>query len=517
MNLLYYREGFASNSSSLHSTWHVEDSSKIEDEIQDTNFGWDHFVCASRLGIQKYLAAQLLVNIRGRIPDEAIIGLIRTLYPKIKPSEIKEMDVDHQSIWMLPRDFYSKNDVFPSLKFLKDLEKYLVRSNAVIIGGNDNEDAVDPRIILGVDNVRPDNLLSETIHEYAFSDDTVCVKDGKVWKIFDRFNGRKLRFSFVDNVSYKKSSSPELIDLIISNRCSHNCPYCYRGCTSDKNEASIDLVKNTIRKILYGNPVFEIAIGGGNIVEYSKLFELCEFIKEYDKNPYGISTVFNTTINFRDFKPENALKISEIFNTFCGIAVSVSNDNEIEKVFDFIISNNVHVGRNSLSFQMIPELMKYDDLVSVLKTREQYHRSYKITFLGFKHTGRGKADQYSAAEFESNKEEFRKFLKYIRKRINDDDSWFMEWEFPKTFGIDTELIHNFPEIKETQASWMYTEEEGKFSCCIDLVDRYILPSSYTEYKDEYKVPKINKRFYGNESDEIANNVQIFLDKIYPKF
>ena len=428
------------------------------------------------------------------------------------------MDVDHQSMWILPRDFYSKNDIFPSLKFLKDLEKYLVRSNAVIIGGNDNGDEIDPRQILGVENVRPDNLLSETIHEYAFSDDSVCVKDGKVWKIFDRFNGRKLRFSFVDNVSYKKSSSPELIDLIISNKCSHNCPYCYRGCTSEKKEAPVDLVKNTIRKILYENPVFEIAIGGGNIVEYSSLFKLCNFIRDYDGNPYGISTVFNTTINFRDFKPENASKISMIFNTFRGVAISVSNEKEIDIVHEFLLANSIKVGRHSLSFQMIPELMKYDDLVEVLENQVSNKYSYRVTFLGFKHTGRGKSSQYSAAEFESNKEEFRKFLKHIRKRIDDDPTgWYMELEFPKTFGIDTELIHNFPEIKETQASWMYTEEEGKFSCCIDLVDGYILPSSYTEYKDEYKVPKINKRYYGSENDEMASNVELFLDKIYPKF
>lgn len=522
MNILYYREGFASNSSSLHSTWHVEDASKIADSIQDLNFGWDTFICASRLGIQKYLAAQIVANIRNRIPEEALMGLIRILYPKIKPSEIKELDVDHQSIWVLPRDFYSQNSIFPSIKFIKDLEKYLVKTNAVIIGGNDNDtdDSRNAKEILGVD-VRPDNLLHETIHEYSFSDDAVCVKDGEVWKLFDRYNGRKLRFSFVGSAQYKKSSTPELIDLIISNKCSHSCPYCYRGCTSEKKEAPVELVTDTIRRILYDFPVFEIAIGGGNIVEYEKLFKLCEFIREYDDSRNGIGTVFNTTINFKDFKIENLPRLIEIFNSFHGIAVSVSNNKEIDLVFDFIDANNIRVKRNSLSFQMIPELMKYDDFIEILNAHRDSNKrfGYKVTFLGFKHTGRGKSEQYSAAEFESNKEEFRKFLKHIRKELGNPHSWYMEMEFPRTFGIDTELIHNFPEIKETQASWMYTEEEGKFSCCIDLVDGYILPSSYTEYKDEYKVPEWEEQYSGlrTENDRKSKNVKKFLGKIYPKF
>ena len=105
----------------------------------------------------------------------------------------------------------------------------------------------------------------------------------------------------------------------------------------------------------------------------------------------------------------------------------------------------------------------------------------------------------------------------IRKRINDNEDWYMMHDFPKSFGIDTELIHNFPELKETQASWMYTENEGKFSCCIDLVDGYILPSSYTEYKKEYKIPELNERFYGSENDRKASRVETFLGERYPKF
>ncbi len=513
MNLLYYRVGFASNSSSLHSTWHVDDASRIRDIIIDgTDFGWESFVCASKLEIEKYLAAQIKVNIEQRVPEEVVVGLIRQLFPKIKPSEIKEMNVDHQSIWGFPKDFHSRNDIFPSFKFIKDLKKYLTTTNIVIVGGNDNEENPDIRSILGVENPYRDSIISETIGPYGFSmNNAVCVKDGPVWKLFDREAGKKMRFSFVNGVTYEKSSEPELIDLIISNKCSHSCPYCYRGCDKNQKEAPLDRIRGILWKILEYNNVFEIAIGGGNILEYDSFYELCNFINEQSKY---YKTVFNTTINWKDFTKENVSKIIKVFSTFRGIAVSVSNAEEIKHVLDYIKENRIGVKRGKLSFQCIPELMTYKEIKEISDQRNNSSMSYNVTFLGFKHTGRGISPQYSAAEFEKNKDEFRKFIQDIRTMDIDE---LTSWYAPKMFGIDTELIHNFPELKESQALWMYDEHEGKFSCCIDLVDNYVLPSSYSEYKDEYRVPQINnKKRYGIEN-YIAENVHEFLNKIYPKF
>lgn len=514
MNLLYYRVGFASNSSSLHSTWHVEDASKIRDIIIDgANFGWDFFVCASKLEIEKYLAAQIKVNIEDRVPEEVIVGLIRQLFPKIKPSDIEDMNIDHQSIWGFPKDLHSKNDIFPSIKFIRDLKKYLIKTNTVIVGGNDNEESVDVKSILGVDNIYRDTIIPETIgSSFGFvKNESVCVKDGPVWKVFDRENGKKMRFSFVNGVSYEKSSDPELIDLIITNKCSHGCPYCYRGCNIEQKEAPLDRIQNVLWKLLEYNDIFEIAIGGGNILEYSLFYDLCDLIKSQSKQ---YRTVFNTTINCKDFKDENIGKIVELFSTFRGIAVSISNAEEIEHVIKYLKENHIVIRRGKLSFQCIPELMTYKEIKKISDQRNNSRISYNITFLGFKHTGRGISPQYSAAEFEKNKDEFRKFIQDIKSMDPDElDAWYA----PRMFGIDTELIHNFPELKESQASWMYDEYEGKFSCCIDLVDNYVLPSSYSEYKDEYKVPPATKSVYGNLEIDISRNVHNFLEEIYPKF
>ena len=514
MNLLYYRIGFASNSSSLHSTWHVGDASQIREHIEDTDFGWDHFVCSTELGIEKYLAAQLKMNLYS-VPDIVVYGLIKHLFPRIKVSEIKEMNVDHQSTWSFPMDFHSHDDIFPSFKFIKDLKKYLLKTNAIIIGGNDNESMPDIRSIINYENPQPDEIINATINNYRFNmRNSVCVKDGQVWKIFDRNNGKKMRFSFVDNVEYTKSSEPELIDLIITNKCSHGCPYCYRGCTSEKKEAPLKRIQRFLYSLLNDVCVFEIAIGGGNILEYSQFYELCEFIKNVMETK---RTIFNTTINCKDFIDENSEKIINLFSTFRGIAVSVSNTNDVDHVINYLNKHHVKVKKSELTFQCIPELMTYEEIVNLKEQRDQSDSftTYGITFLGFKHTGRGNSPLYSAAEFEENKEEFRKFIN-DRSKLDPDD--FDTWYKPDIFGIDTELIHNFPELKETQAAWLYDEHEGKFSCCVDLVDNYVLPSSYSEYKDEYKAPITTKRaYYLHEEEQIGECVEAFLEKIYPKF
>ena len=302
--------------------------------------------------------------------------------------------------------------------------------------------------------------------------------------------------------------------MIISNKCSHDCPYCYRNCTPSGEEADINIVKEFISYITLNHSIFEIAIGGGNIVEYTYLEELCDVIESCHANPLKSGTVFNTTLNWKDFKDENIERIKLIFETFRGIAISVSNMDEAGKVFEFMDKHKIQAKREQLTFQCIPELMRYEDLVELVQQRKYMVSNIplRVTFLGFKHTGRGNSSLYSAAEFEEKKNEFRKFIANS-KEIFDQPNW---WTYCRVCGVDTQLISNFPELKKTQESWAYTEEEGKFSCCVDAVSKYVLPSSYSEYKDKYKVENAVPRGWRNSSDQV-NLLILALIKLFPKF
>ncbi len=124
MKLLNYRLGFAANSSSLHSTWHVEDIQDIQDEIESMQFEWNAFVCSSKENIRRYLASQYIANIIDIIPDEIIFFIINNLFSEISEDEYYQYDeyidekritalVDHQSLLTLPHDYIPKNKHFP--------------------------------------------------------------------------------------------------------------------------------------------------------------------------------------------------------------------------------------------------------------------------------------------------------------------------------------------------------------------------------------------------------------------
>ncbi len=482
MKLLNYRLGFAANSSSLHSTWHVEDIQDIQDEIESMQFEWNAFVCSSKENIRRYLASQYIANIIDIIPDEIIFFIINNLFSEISEDEYYQYDeyidekritalVDHQSLLTLPHDYITKNKHFPSIKFLKDIEEYLIRTKSVIIGGNDNEDLVNIDDIIPQHQKRHSEFYLNHLTEIGETKNVVCLKDGKVWKVFNQNNGEKIRFSFEDNVRYDKSDTPELVDLIITNKCHMGCPYCYRGCTPSGKHADIGFVKDIIRSLENKNlHVFEVAIGGGDILEYPQLGELCAYISYNKEN----KIVFNTTLNCQSFTIENFERIKLVLNSFTGIAISVKSIEDIQSVITYTRRCFDVNSKWRISFQCIPELMSYDELRKIIDKGGN-----NITFLGFKHTGRGSSSEFSAAAgFEENKKPFRKIVQDIHKK-----HLFCRW-----FGVDTELLKNFPELKKTQAEWAYTEGEGKFSCCIDAVDGYVLPSSYSEYKDEYKFP-----------------------------
>ena len=519
VKLLNYRIGFASNSSSLHSTWHVEDPAAVKEEIEDMNFGWETFVCSTKEGIRKYLAAQLINCLHKRIPNIYLLALVKYLYPEIPEEEYYyrgrwnkcadfQASVDHQSGFTLPHDYTYTNVFLPSIDFLKDLEKYLIDTKCVIVGGNDNEDMVDIDTIIPKEQTKTRNYLLRNFIEISSTKNLVCVKDDKVWKLFNSKNGMKIRFSFEDNIKYDKSSTPELVDLIITNNCNMGCPFCYRGCTPEGKHASMENIA-TLLFVLSGNGVkcFEVAIGGGDILNYPKLEKLCKLIKENDSYyTYG-RMVYNTTLNCKDFTEENLEKIKLVCDSFRGLAISIRTVEDMISVLEYIKQHNL--AENEYSFQCIPELMSYDDLIGIIDYRGTTQQvEYTLTFLGFKPTGRGCS--IPAAEIEKNREQFNKVIDYLHEKIGH---WY-------TYGIDTQLLANFPKLKETLADWEYTENEGKFSCCIDAVDGYILPSSYSEYKEEYKIPK--KKELGDSKSEITevfdrHKIDDFIINTYQKF
>jgi len=62
-----------------------------------------------------------------------------------------------------------------------------------------------------------------------------------------------------------RSEFPDSIDLKISNRCSHGCPFCHESSTKEGDILNLEKTKEILSQ-LPAKPI-EIAVGGGNILE----------------------------------------------------------------------------------------------------------------------------------------------------------------------------------------------------------------------------------------------------------
>lgn len=501
MQVFNFRNSFANNSSSTHSTLLNLNGRKLEEilpsylscndigQYSGASYGWEEFVLTSKEEKDLYLAAQIwenLSNWRMGIPAEARIGFIEQVIPELR-GKLKadgEYGIDHQSVWDLPKDCGVMNPQFPSVEFIKDLRKYLQKPEVVILGGNDNGgDDEDGITRFGLE----ESAIGYLPTDLGYSNWT-CRKDDDVWLLFDSERGQRIRFSFKDDVKNENSEIPELVDLIITNHCKTNCDFCYRGCTNGGWQANISKVRSMIGTLLeWGVP--EIVIGGGDILLYDSLDRLCKLIR-YWRKEYNVA--INTTINPRieggskiegDFRKKLDL-IAESFNS---IALSgISRDTFF--VYDYFQLTS----RVSVSIQIIPELILHNEyeveqLLNFIKDKQ-----VKITLLGLKNTGR--MLDYTTKKYNmKNIEDSTKKISDFVKKLEDSECYL---------GMDTAFLQKFKNIAEKYDRRTWFDQEGKFSCCIDMATS--------------DTPTMSKSSYQGEAHKIENCYKDELQKAWDK-
>jgi hypothetical protein len=458
MKIWNVRLGFATNSSSSHSLIFLKN---IKDDIDDKNyFGWECFTAASKELKQNYLAATLYSNLAHVSDKNTAINIVKewcaineterelAITEEIVDNDTKEFDItiDHQSIYSLPLNWEESSI---DENFFKDFKDFLLQDELVILGGNDNGD---------------EHPLSNGSFKLNLEKDvkpsSVAKKDDNFWTIFNRRNGAKVRLSF-EKPEQKlekpiKSSTPELIDIKITDYCPFNCEYCYQGSTIKGRHADL----NNIQKIVdaaANMKVFEVALGGGETTLHPEFLTILQMFKKKNVIPNF------TTKSLKWLKSENA---DEILKTCGSFAFSVECINDINELSKYEFG----YGSEKPSIQYV---MGSTDIETFKKILDITAKSgHKITLLGYKQTGRGhnfKPFNYSNW-FEIVKEKTES--EYIRIAIDT--------------ALASESIHT---LQEEVYEFSYFTDEGKFSMYIDAVENKIGPSSYCE---QLKMKKLNK-------------------------
>lgn len=101
-------------------------------------------------------------------------------------------------------------------------------------------------------------------------------------------NGTKIR---ENNLDFFDAEFPESADVKITNKCSNGCTFCHEGSTKDGKHS--DALHSPVWDSFH--PYSEVALGGGNLMEYPDLVSLLERLKTLKLIP-------NITVHQWDFE-----------------------------------------------------------------------------------------------------------------------------------------------------------------------------------------------------------------------
>jgi hypothetical protein len=456
MNIFNVRLGLATNSSSSHSIIILKDGVAVKDfsghpdDPEDVgSFGWQKFTAASPEAKLRYLGVMLRDRMYEVLPHNiAAVVCDNWLGGTFTTGDY----IDHQSRCFLPSAF---NSTFPDEEFFNDLKNYLLSDRVAILGGNDNSETQHPL----------DDGTAFTLPlpmDYSSHSSFTCRYDNEkdYWTLFDKESGNKLRFRLTPNsgdfTPPDKASAPELVDIKITNYCPFGCEFCYQSSTArGKHVEYADMYR--IARSLGALKVFEVALGGGEPTMHPKFESFLDLFRDN-----GIVPNF-TTKNIHWLRdPRKWVPWVEKCGAF---AFSVTDANEISELASQLEVNGIPTDKCRLHFVMgTMNRYSYQQMLT-----EANRRSIGVTLLGYKRFGFG-------ADF--HPQQYDWWLQVVQEMV-EQSRWC------QTVSIDTVLASESRQMLEDAnvPRWLYTVDEGKFSCYIDAVEDKIGPSSFCDPRE----------------------------------
>ncbi len=441
MKIFNVRLGLATNSSSNHGVVLFSRDNRPADTIHiedgEWSFGWDNWTATSDEAKMAYFALQVRSNLSKLLPPQVVDIVADHLVGPVMG------DIDHGSVFRLPRSYGTQ---FLDMEFIEDLKSFFMRPNVGIIGGNDNQ---------GEDEHHP--LLGQAIHFPLSRDssaETIVRRDPQFnfWTIFRPENGTKIRFSFNDlDVAPQRASTPELVDLKITNLCNSNCPYCYQDSNPNGAHATIRWIEELIYN-LHGMKVFEIALGGGDPTLYPYFRTVLSSCRYYDIVP-NFSTRNLSWLHDPELRPE----IIENCGSFAFSAQKPREIGELIRIIDYF-----GIPHSKVAIHLVMGTLDEWDFKNCLRMAGEGNLA--TVLLGWKRYGRA-----------AGQEPPKPYREWLRQSINE-----VEPDGPSTISFDTILVEEMRSQLEDINPVLYSLGEGKFSCYIDAVSKKMAPSSYSD-------------------------------------
>lgn len=434
------RKGVATNSSSTHSVIYKNDKDKMFKDIGilDNNYygRFDTVVATSREAKIKYILAHIFRN-------EPLVSVLENKFPEFKkyyPLIKQEMEHKYDLEWeaefgMYPRTaLYPENDIYASVEIIENI---IEDPTCIIVGGSDEMD--DVMNIIGDHECLP-----------KFYEPKKVFKNGNYYIVNDWLD-MKLR-ACVERQHTPIPEYPELIDVNLTNYCTHACKCCYRACDANGEHASIV----TVSGLIYGLSIpTELVLGGGNVLDYPELNHVVNFANE---KGHSVSM----TIHASDYMQVQNLKC---IDNIKGLGVSVFNKLDVKRAltlhrkYSFDKHVALHIIPEYLGYKKTLELLQYlNDLLT------EADLSCYVVFLGYKYNGRG-------ANYNPNK-------------LTDDQLMDLFSVDKIIASTDTCFNNNYKEFMLREYDELsLTFNEGEYSMYFDAVKCKAYRSSYQTEKE----------------------------------
>jgi Radical SAM superfamily len=313
-------------------------------------------------------------------------------------------------------------------------------------------------------------LLEPDTYQVPPSYDDVTIKvDGDALVFFDAMNGTKLRWA---KTPYLKSSTPELVDVKITDHCTFGCAFCYQGSTAQGQHAPLERVIAVFDQ-LADMGVFEVALGGGEPLAHPDFEAICTAGMER-----GLAVAFTTfDPNFARNPVLKRLKTFEYAQSrdkprggMSAIGVSVHGPNGIERLKaskGALTEQEIYTGVVAQSVIGATPMATTERLVRTAAANE-----IPLLLLGYKTTGRG-----DGRERPVDKTAVERVLRLARKAAlkagGDRYAGFR-------LGVDTAFLDRYGDLLDSMGipGVLRSSPEGKFSMYVDAVANTCGPSSY---------------------------------------
>lgn len=267
-------------------------------------------------------------------------------------------------------------------------------------------------------------------------------KNGNHFVYINDKNGTKIRKTIDDNASEFISDFADSVDFKITNKCFNNCPFCHEKSTSNGEEGGIENWKflNTL------HPYTEMAIGGGDVLTFDRLYELLEILKS--KNIYANITVSQNNIfdNKIDYLVEHEL--------VKGIGVSLYGyrKDDIERIKS-LPNTVVHLINGVTACEA-----SFHQLVD---------KDLKILILGYKTFGRG-------IDFVKDSPWIQDNIGWVEKNIED---YMMRFRVVSFDNLAVKQLKLKEKLTEEQWEMFYGGDDGTHTFYIDGVNKQFAKSS----------------------------------------